>query len=485
MSQTVQTPTTQGSQLHASPAVREAIGVLREEVRRRSATITGPRAGREELRETYADLLERAKKVRGRELLYPYIGSGVGNGALVELADGSVKWDMICGIGVHFFGHSDEELIAAGVEGALEDTLQNGNLQTNFEAYRFGETLLAEASRSTRLAHCYASPTGALANENALKVCYQKHAPASRVLAFKDCFMGRTVTLSQIGDAAANRVGLPLSTLVDYVPFYSEVVAERVGQAKHIGMVVDHVCSYVERYPRQHACFVMELVQGEGGFNTAPREFFLALVEVCRANGIAVWADEVQTFGRTTAMFAAEALGIGEHVDVMTVGKMSQVCATLYTPEYNPGPGLLSATFTGAGPAFTVGRRIIERLRDGDYYGPGGRIAQHHAAFREQVRALAAKHPQWFPPVADGVLTPAPKGVVGGIGGMMRFSPFGGRKERITKACRTCFDEGVILFSCGHGPYHLRMLPPLGVMRLEDWPRVFECVERGLAKAAS
>lgn len=229
MSQTVQTPTTQGSQLHASPAVREAIGVLREEVRRRSATITGPRAGREELRETYADLLERAKKVRGRELLYPYIGSGVGNGALVELADGSVKWDMICGIGVHFFGHSDEELIAAGVEGALEDTLQNGNLQTNFEAYRFGETLLAEASRSTRLAHCYASPTGALANENALKVCYQKHAPASRVLAFKDCFMGRTVTLSQIGDAAANRVGLPLSTLVDYVPFYSEVVAERVG----------------------------------------------------------------------------------------------------------------------------------------------------------------------------------------------------------------------------------------------------------------
>jgi 4-aminobutyrate aminotransferase-like enzyme len=66
----------------------------------------------------------------------------------------------------------------------------------------------------------------------------------------------------------------------------------------------------------------------------------------------------------------------------------------------------------------------------------------------------------------------------------MRMTPFGGEKGKVTKACRACFDEGVILFYCGHGPYHLRMLPPLGVMSLEQWPRVFECVERGLAKVA-
>ena len=67
----------------------------------------------------------------------------------------------------------------------------------------------------------------------------------------------------------------------------------------------------------------------------------------------------------------------------------------------------------------------------------------------------------------------------------MRFSPFGGSKSLIGKALKTCFEEGVLLFSCGHGPYHLRMLPPLGVMKLEDWPRVFGCVERGLARAAA
>ena len=68
---------------------------------------------------------------------------------------------------------------------------------------------------------------------------------------------------------------------------------------------------------------------------------------------------------------------------------------------------------------------------------------------------------------------------------MLRFTPFGGDKKKIVASCGACFEEGVILFYCGHDPYHLRMLPPLGVMNESDWPRVFECVERGLAKVVS
>jgi 4-aminobutyrate aminotransferase-like enzyme len=50
-------------------------------------------------------------------------------------------------------------------------------------------------------------------------------------------------------------------------------------------------------------------------------------------------------------------------------------------------------------------------------------------------------------------------------------------------ACKAVFEEGVILFYCGHGPYHVRMLPPLAVMNEADWPRVFACIERGMARA--
>lgn len=471
---------TLGDQLRSSPAVEKAIEAILAEVRAKSAQITAVRPPRGDLKTTYEDLMKRAAEVRGRGLLYPYLGSGLGNGALVELADGSVKWDMICGIGVHFFGHSDPDLIAASLRASLDDTLKHGNLQSGFDAYAFCETVLAEAKKGTKLRHAYVSTSGAMANEHALKVCYQKHTPAPRVLAFRDCFMGRSTTMSQIGDTAAYRVGLPLWVQVDYMPFWDPAAAAQMGgKQAYIDMAVGHLRQYIERYPRQHACFIFELIQGEGGFNVGDRDFFKALMDVCRENAIAVWDDEIQTFGRLPTMFACDHFQLGDYVDVMTIGKMTQSCLTLFTADYNPGPGLLSGTFLGEGASFRVGQRVVERLRDGDLYGPKGAATRHHAAFTRQVEALAKKHPQWFPKT-PGIDSPA-----GGLGGMMRFTPFAGNKEKITKACKTIFEEGVVLFYCGHGPYHLRMLPPLPVFQEKDWPEVFGCVEKGLAKAAA
>ncbi|MBX3363269.1 MAG: aminotransferase class III-fold pyridoxal phosphate-dependent enzyme [Phycisphaeraceae bacterium] len=479
MSTITETAQTVGQSLKHSPAIRAAVDAIVREVQAHSARIVDVRPPVSGAIADYAAMMQRAADVRGRALLYPYLSSGVGNGALIELADGSVKWDMICGIGVHFFGHSDADLVAAAVEAGIDDTVKQGNLQSNFEAYEFAETLLNEAKKQSRLKYCFPCTSGAMANENALKVCYQKHMPASRVLAFKDCFMGRSVTMAQIGDAAAYRVGVPLTVGVDYMPFWDQEAADRHGHTRYIDMVIEHAQMYVDRYPGQHACFIFELVQGEGGFNTAPREYFKALMEFCKANGIAVWDDEIQTFGRLPRMFAYEWLDLGEYVDVLCVGKLTHACATLYTEAYNPKPGLLSGTFTGETVSFRVGQRIIERLREGDFYGDDGRFARHHRAFSEQVRALAARHPDWFPKPAG-----APD-IVGGAGGMMRFTPFGGDKTLIPKACKHVFEEGAVIFYCGHGPYHLRMLPPLPVFDEADWPRVFQCIERGLAKTAA
>jgi 4-aminobutyrate aminotransferase-like enzyme len=473
---------TLGQQLRSSPAIHAAIKTIVDQVRHTSAQITDTRPSNAGLKESYDALMKRAADVRGRGLLYPYIGSGIGNGALVELLDGSVKWDMIAGIGVHFFGHSEPDLIAESLLGSIDDTVKHGNLQSNFDAFEFSEALLAEARKNSRLKYSYVSTSGAMANENALKVCYQKHAPASRVIAFKDCFMGRSITMCQIGDTSDYRQGVPLSTLVDYMPFFDESQYRAMGANRYIDLSIWHLNQYLDRYPGQHACFIFELVQGEGGFNVGNRDYFKALMDVCRARKIAIWDDEIQSWGRTPRMFAYEYFDLGEYVDVFCVGKMTQACATLFTEEYNPKPGLLSGTFTGESPTFRVGRRIIEKLRDGSstFYGESGSFAKHHAAFREQVKALAARHPDWFPKVTDAL--GYEHDIVGGTGGMMKFTPYAGSKDKIAKAAKAIFEEGVILFSCGHGPYHVRMLPPLPVFNLADWPRVFACIERGMAK---
>ena len=233
-----------GADLQASPRVRGAIASLVDEVRARSAHVVGVRGPTDTAaRQSYEEAMAAAGESRGRGLLFPYLGSGLGNGALVELADGSVKWDMISGIGVHFFGHSHPALIEAALHGALGDTAMQGNLQGNTDQYEFLNTLVRLAGRKSRIAHAYLATNGVMANENALKVCYQKHAGAApggapRVIAFKDCFMGRSVTMSQIGDSAAYRIGIPLSTLVDYMPFYDAAAAERMGQSRYIDMAV-------------------------------------------------------------------------------------------------------------------------------------------------------------------------------------------------------------------------------------------------------
>lgn len=467
--------------MHTNPTILQSIDRIVAEMNQHKARITGVRPALDQAHEArMVEMLKQACAVRGRERLYfDYLGSGIGNGPFVEMADGSVKLDLICGIGVHFFGHSDSEAAATGLMAALADTVMAGNLQANHNVTEFAQVLLDKAAKTSKLAHAYLINGGCMANENAVKICFQKNAPANRVIAFEHCFMGRSVTMCQIGDNAANRVGIPLSTLVDYMPFYDPEMG-----TKSIDYGVKRLEEYVARYPKQHACFIFELIQGEGGFNSAPREYFTALMEVCRANGIAVWDDEVQTFGRTGEFFAFDKFNLGEFVDVCTIGKMSQVCAALYTREYNPKPGLLSATFIASAQEIEVGTLFLKRLLNGNYYGPNGTIEKHHVRFVEGIKALAARHPAWFPPVTYHGRTLTNTPIAGGVGGMMRFTPFGGDKQKVTDLLQVMFKEGLIAFYAGHGPFHVRFLPPLGVMDLATWDVAFELIERSMAKAA-
>jgi 4-aminobutyrate aminotransferase-like enzyme len=464
------------SPLAGDPQVQQSIDAIVARVRAAQAALTGARAADPARKAAFDAAMKRTADVRGRGPIMPYLGTGHGNGPLVELLDGSVKWDMLNGIGVHMFGHGDPRMVAAALRAGLSDLCMQGNLTSNQDSVAFGEFLVGEARKSSRIAHCFVSNSGCMVNEAALKVCMQKTGGAPRIIAFQDCFMGRSITMSQIGDTAAYRQGLPLSTLVDYMPFYDPLLG-----ARSIEMAVWHLKQYIHRYPGQHACFVMELVQGEGGFNTAPREFFVALMETCKAAGIPVWDDEVQSFGRTESMFAFERLGLGDYVDVVSLGKMSQACACLMTADMNPKPGLLSGTFTASTSAFQVGMEALRTMRDGGYYGPEGRNAKLHAAFRRHAEALVAKRPEWFPEVKDQFGRPG-IAKVGGTGGMCRLTPYGGDKDRIMKLLHAMFEDGVMAFYCGHGPYHIRMLPPVGVMQPEQWAPVFEIIERTMSK---
>ncbi|WP_437186988.1 aminotransferase class III-fold pyridoxal phosphate-dependent enzyme [Planctomicrobium sp. SH668] len=430
-----------------APEIQQAQQLVATYLQSRRSSITQIRPPIQELQSSYMETLADFTDQRGGNLFFPYISSGAGNGALVELADGSIKLDLICGIGVHAFGHSDPQLTAACVEAALSDTVMQGNLQQNIDSVLLTQEFIDLAcSTGAELRHCFLTTSGATANENALKLLFQKQFPANRFLAFSNCFSGRTLATSQLTDRAKNRVGLPTVMNVDYVPFFDERDPDR-SSAESFSRLKEHLC----RYPKQHAGMIIELIQGEGGYYAAPQQYLHELCSILREHAIPIFFDEIQTFGRTTAPFAFQHYGLEHFADVVTVGKMTQVCATFFSDRYVPQPNLISQTFTGSTSSIFAARNILQRLKTGDYFGETGRIMQIHARFAHHFESIRDRHPS---------LIQGPWG----IGGMVAFTPLGGDAAKCKLFLEKLFQAGVIAFSAGGSPTRIRMLPPFGVL---------------------
>jgi acetylornithine/N-succinyldiaminopimelate aminotransferase len=434
--------------------------LMMEAVRSYQKSITAVRPPQSNLIQKYEEIVKAFNIMRGGNLYFPYLGSGWGHGPLVELLDGSIKYDMISGIGPHFWGHSYPPLIEVAIGAALNDTIMQGHLQQNYDAVVLSELLI----KASGLDHCFLSSVGAMANENALKIAFQHKFPANRILAFDHCFMGRTLALSQITDKPAYREGLPPQLHVDYVPFYDpENPEESTRQALHV------LHQHLARYPHQHAVMCFELIQGEGGFNTGTTDFFMTLIRLLKEHDVLIFIDEIQTFGRTPQLFAYQYFHLEESVDLVSIGKLSQVCATLFRSKLKPKAGLLSQTFTSSSIALQTSYWIVQHLLSDQFYGAQGKLVQLHAHFEEHFKCLEKQLP-------GRIRGPY------GIGAMVIFTPFDGEAHRVARFVQDLFQAGVISFVAGNHPTRVRFLIPAGVMTLEDVDAVMHIVEKVLAQ---
>jgi len=187
---------------------------------------------------------------------------------------------------------------------------------------------------------------------------------------------------------------------------------------------------------------------GEGGYRTAPREFFVPILEFCREQKIAVWADEVQTFMRTGELFAFETLNIGEYIDLCTVAKTLQTGATLYTEDYNPKAGLVAGTFSGSSASLAAGLESLKMITQEGYLGANGKIQKIHQGFIGMLNRLNET-------TCKGQLREG-----GGMGLMVAVTPLDGSKDKVNKLLQVLYKNGMIAFSCGRDPYRLRFLLP-------------------------
>ncbi len=447
------------------PRVAQARQLLADALADAQSQFAGPHGPSPELVSHYKQLLERLANARGGATYFPYLSSGLGRGPLVELADGSVKFDFISGIGVHGLGHSHPDLMQASIDAALEDTIMQGNLQQHPPSLVVCERMLKLANRQgAALAHCLLSTSGAMSNENALKIAFHNRHPADRIFAIDNCFAGRSIATAQLTDRPQYRQGLPTALAVDYLPMMTTESTEA-----EVDAAVSVMRKALARYPKQHAALWLELISGEGGYYAGHPRYIRSICSAARDAGVLVIFDEVQTFSRLSQPFAFQHFGYDEFADIVTFGKITQVCGTLYKHELKPKGPLLSQTFIAASSSIAAALKVLDVLDNENCFGKSSENMRRYETYVNRMKSIAAKYP-------GKISGPY------GLGMMFAFTPCDGSDALAGKMVHELYEAGLMSFLAGHDPARIRFLPPPGVTTDADIQQACDIIEEVVRK---
>jgi 4-aminobutyrate aminotransferase len=279
--------------------------------------------------------------------------------------DGKRYIDFGAGIAVVNTGHQHPKLVNA-VEEQMKAFSHVCFQVTPYENYvSLAERLNAIAPISGPAKTMLAS-TGAEAVENAVKVA-RAFTGRSGIISFAGGFHGRTL----MGMALTGKV-VPYKK--GYGPFPPEVYNVEFPNVFHGGSTGQSLRSLKSLFkhtadPSSIAGIMIEPVQGEGGFNIVPKEFMVALRELCDEHGILLIADEIQTgFARTGKMFAMEHFGV--KADVVTMAKglaggfpLSAIVGRADIMDAS-NPGGLGGTYAGNPVACAAAHAVLDVIHD-------------------------------------------------------------------------------------------------------------------------
>ncbi len=269
------------------------------------------------------DIIARDEAVASPSLTraYPLVAES-GSGVTVTDVDGNRFLDFAAGIAVCSTGHSHPNVVAAIKEQA--DRLIH-IAATDFYEPRYLELMerLAGIAPFADKARVFLTNSGTEAVEGAIKLArYHTHRPG--IIAFEGGFHGRTMgALSLTNSKLKQRAGFgPLIPMVHHAPF-PRVRAWREGSGGDGSAELAHLRGTIfgrQISPTDVAAIVIEPIQGEGGYFTAPASFMRGLRDLCDEHGILLIADEIQSgLGRTGSWWAIE--GMGVEPDIVTTAK--------------------------------------------------------------------------------------------------------------------------------------------------------------------
>ena len=283
----------------------------------------------------------------------PVRGFGMG----VEDQDGNVFLDFCAGIAVNSTGHCHPRVVDAIV--------QQAQRLIHYSASDFYEERYQELASALAASAPWSGPSkvllqnsGTEAVEASIKLA-RYMSGRQWIVGFVGGFHGRTLGALTLTNSKAKyhaHFG-PLAPGFLHVPFGSEGLDELEERIIARTIPGDEI-----------AAFVVEPVQGEGGYVVPDKDFFPRLKQIADKYCIAIVVDEVQSgVGRTGKMWAIENFGI--EPDIIATAKglgsgmpIGAVIAKEHWMRWKPGSH--GSTFGGNPVAAAAAIATLEVIRD-------------------------------------------------------------------------------------------------------------------------
>lgn len=392
-----------------------------------------------------------------------------GKGSWVTGADGQQYLDFACGIATTNMGHRPDAVVAAA------------QAQLN-KLWHAGGTFLYESIVDAAEKIVDVTPdgiervlfmnSGAEAVEASVKLA-RKVSGRQGIVTFRGGFHGRTMgSVTYTTSKAKYRQG--------YHPLLPSTFVTPFPHPFGWGMDQDEANAYALRElefkfkhevtPGEVAAFLVEPLQGEGGYYPASHAFIHALRSIANEHGILLILDEVQTgFGRTGDWFTSQVYDV--RPDILVMGKaianglpLSAVGASTELFAQWPS-GSHGTTFGGNPVACAAAAANVDELRE---VIPGVEALSDHAFSRwndikERHRVV---------------------GDIRGLGLMIGIDLVKEGNEPDTDAFASigpyAHDAGMLILNCGPDGNVIRFIPPLNVS-LEDLDRGIDILDDAIA----
>jgi 4-aminobutyrate aminotransferase len=391
---------------------------------------------------------------------YPFVMDH-GRGTEVWDVDGNRFLDFAAGIAVNSTGHSHPQVIKA-IQDQAEQFI---HISSDF----YHETWVRLAEKLDEIAPfdgpsaCFMTNSGTESVEAAIKLA-RYHTQRTQFIGFLGAFHGRTLgAVSFTASKSHYRGGFfPLMSGVVHVPFpdpYRPVLLRRKGEGYG-----EAVVRYIEEEilsrivpPDEIAGFLIEPIQGEGGYIVPPPDFFPALRELCDKYGILLIADEVQSgMGRTGKWWAIENFGVEPDIITSAKGIASgmPLGAMVTRKEIMSWPRGSHGNTFGGNPICCAASLATIDLIQKEYMANARDVGEYT---QDAMAEIMARHPS----IGD----------VRGIGLMIGVEFV---KDRETKehaselrdeVVNLAFERGMLTLGCGQST--IRLSPPLSTSRSE------------------